>query len=65
MSLGAWGMEAWILLETLPTSAGLDPCASIFFSPIIRTFSKAGRCLLCLHLLLLSFRVFIFQFYQC
>ena len=65
MSLGAWGMEAWILLEALPTSAGLDPRASIFSFPTIRTFSKAGRCLLCLRLLLLSFRVFIFQFYQC
>ena len=31
MSLGAWGMKAWILLEALPTSAGLDPRASIFF----------------------------------
>ena len=49
MSLGAWGMKAWILLEALPTSAGLDPCASIFSFPQFERFRKqVVVCFVCI-----------------
>jgi hypothetical protein len=51
LSLGAWSMGAWMLLETVPTRAGLDPSVRIFCYLIIWMFLKAGRYFLCLYLL--------------